>query len=880
MNSYEDIKKFILIKLQNVNGVLSKDEIYKEVKNTRELSQLGNEVFAKILSVSYVEVLSDKEWEKMTNELEEHFDVEMEEGTIIQGNEQQKRDTKWWTSKEKQQGENYYWNRYKEYIGKELPPEVVRTIDVDTDNVMDNIGNIECEYFSIYGMVVGHVQSGKTSNYASLICKAADAGYKFIVVIAGGINNLRNQTQERINEAFVGKDETGLVGVGKLGDVRNELQPVSLTTTKLDFNKQDAEKNSTSVNFDNINSPIVLVIKKNTSTLTNVITWLESQYNKRKIGNHAMLLIDDESDYASVNTKEEENPTTINFKIRKLLNLFKKSTYIAYTATPYANIFIDHKVDDDNWGKDLFPRDFIYSLAAPSNYFGARKIFLDTDRKYLKKISDYETYIPLKHKKDMYLKDIPNSLYDAMRLFIINIGVRCLRNQQNKHNSMLIHATRFTRVHQQIASFVEAYVAKIRTELDAYGALEDALNHSKIIKDIKETYDSEYHELEFNWQQVLDSICNIIDTVVVREVHQGSTVPLEYRDDEVTNAIVVGGTSVARGFTLEGLSVSYFLRNTVFYDTLMQMGRWFGYRPGYEDLCKIYMTEDMMDNFALIIEATEDLVDTFKIMNEQHRTPKDFGLAVRQHPNSILQVTARNKQKNAKDLYFEMNLDGNLKETSWLSSDVDSRNNNLKTIKDTVIKLQANGILYSKVGNHHLWKDVDKNIIAEFIDKFKIYSSDPFGLKSRMPIDFIKKYVNDIDTKWDVALYSGESKSKYTIGNISIQKEKRQIKNCNNYYEIKNRQISSGNSEGIGLHENERKLLGNKRKDIRFKMKKPLLMLHVLQTELDEKIDELAAFGVSFPGCIKSQNDNVVLKVNSVYVEYINRLLEEEEFDD
>ena len=125
-----------------------------------------------------------------------------------------------------------------------------------------------------------------------------------------------------------------------------------------------------------------------------------------------------------------------------------------------------------------------------------------------------------------------------------------------------------------------------------------------------------------------------------------------------TNAIVIGGTSLSRGYTLEGLSVSYFLRNTVFYDTLMQMGRWFGYRQGYEDLCKIFLPESSIDSFAQIIEATEDLIDDLKRMAKAKMTPYDFGLAVKHHPDSGLQVTARNKQKNAKDIYFDMKLDG------------------------------------------------------------------------------------------------------------------------------------------------------------------------------------------------------------------------------
>jgi len=885
MNSYDKIKDFIFRKLQDVIGVLPKNKVEIEINNTRDLiSTLGLKIFAQILSVEKVSMPEDVDWNRMQRELETHFDVKMENGILIQGEEQQQRDNIWWTSKQKQKGDNYYWNRYKSYISKSFPPEVVKTIDVDTDMVMDNIGDPLIENFSRYGMVVGHVQSGKTANYSALICKAADSGYKFIVVVAGGINKLRNQTQERINEAFVGVDVCRLVGVGKLGNIKKELLPVSLTTKEQDFNKRDANKNSQGLNFDNINSPIILVIKKQTNTLKNVIEWLENQY-KHRIADHAMLLIDDESDYASVNTKDEDNPTIINERLRKLISLFKKSVYVAYTATPYANIFIDHQVDNTDIGKDLFPKDFIYALSAPSNYFGARKMFLDTNKDHLIEIDKEDPgfldVIPYKHKKDFELLEIPDSLYDAMRVFIINIAVRNLRNQGNKHNSMLIHATRFTMVHQKFSIHVENYITEIKNDINAYGALPDVINHSVLVKSIKETFEYRYVDLEFSWEVVLASIRNIINTIVVREVHQKTSVPLEYREDRVTNAIVIGGTSLSRGFTLEGLSVSYFLRNTIFYDTLMQVGRWFGYRIGYEDLCMVYMTSTMVENFKNIIIATEDLFDDFEKMKMRKMTPNDFGLSVRMHPDSLLQVTARNKQKNTKDYCFEMKLDGHAKETSWIYNDLNINNKNLEVIKNIIkeLEVEVNENSHTLIGAIHLWRDVDKKIISKFLNDFEIYSSDPFGIKSRMPIDFVKGYVTKVKTKWDIALYSGKGNIFDVTDNISINKEERNFEDCGAYYEVGNRQVSSGSAESIVFSKEKRKDLGSKRKDIRAKMKKPLLMLHVLEGKQKSILNttELAAFGISFPGGIESNSETVILKINTVYIQ---NLLEQEDSDD
>jgi hypothetical protein len=866
MNNYQKIKNFIFIKLQEIqdeNSILEITNINEEINNIKILLSIPDA--SKALFGNIQITLNDDDYKRMKKELETHFDVKMEEGILIQGEEQQIRDTTWWTGESKQKTDTFYWNRYKKYIRTSLPDDVVKTIDIDTDIVMNNIENPEVDNFNRYGMVVGHVQSGKTANYAALICKAADAGYKFIVVIAGGINNLRDQTQERINEAFVGKDKGRQVGAG-IGNVSLEKEPKSLTTVESDFNTQDADRNSQGTNFETNTTPILLVIKKHTRTLTSVINWLESQY-KNKI-NHAMLMIDDESDYASINTKKEDDPTAINIKLRKLLSLFNKSCYVAYTATPYANIFIDHEAGHDEVGRDLFPKDFIYSLDAPSNYFGARKIFLDSNQKHLVAIDDYLDDIPSKHPKDFPLLSIPKSLYEAMRIFILNIAIRTLRGQGNQHNSMLIHATRFTLVHQRFALHSEKYIEMMKIDIDAYSKLQNATELSNLIYSLKNTFDTRDDiEDKPKWDDILKVLSNVVETIVIREVHQKTSVPLEYRKDRVTNAIVIGGTSVSRGYTLEGLSVSYFLRNTVFYDTLMQMGRWFGYRTNYEDLCKVYMSETMIDNFARIIEATEDLINDFKLMSEAKKTPNDFGLAIKQHPESALQVTARNKQKNVQEFIFNMKLDGQAKETSWLSVDIDKKETNLIAIENIINILNKNNDT-NMVGNNTIWKNVNKQIIINFLNNFKIYQTDALGISARMPIAFVKKYVESREAEWDVALYSGRGKED-NIGSTLFKREERKATIKHDYIEIQNRQVSTGNSESIALDSERRKELGSNRKRIREELKNPLLMLHVLETPED---DRLAAFGVSFPGNVLSQTETINLKINTVY--YKN-LLEE-----
>lgn len=915
-NAYQIFKEQVLESLENKEKPLEEKQIEEAVNLYRTLQESPEvlKVFAHKYDLEAIEKLDKNQWTLMIKELEVEFDVQTNLGIVVMGEKQKQRDYTWWTLKEKIEGENYYSDNYKKYISNSLPNEVIKVIEEDTDAIMNHLGNPNDNQFERYGMVVGHVQSGKTANYSSLVCKAADAGYKFIVIIAGAMNNLRNQTQERLNASFIGRDIDKKIGVANLAGYREDKRPISLTSKLKDFNRADANRNSQGISLDSISSPVIVVIKKNTSTLKNVIQWITTHYSQG-VENHAMLLIDDESDYASINTKDEEDPTKINEKIRALLKLFKKSSYVAYTATPYANIFIDHNTDTENLGKDLFPEDFIYCLSAPSNYFGAEKIFLDKKKTHFYEINDVEDIIPFNHKKDYKLPTLPESMKEAIRSFLINIAIRHLRNQENKHNSMLIHATRFTDVHKNIATHVEKYFEKLSDVISIDGLKEENCEDNKYLKELKETFEAYYeNEIEFEWELIISKIAKIISKILIVQVHKDTKIKLEYRDDIASNVIAIGGTSLARGYTLEGLSVSYFLRNTIFYDTLMQMGRWFGYRPGYEDLCKIYTTNEIFDRFNTITEATLDLVGDLNDMARNEMTPRDFGLTVKQHPDSGLQVTAKNKLKNSESLYYEMKLDGHLKETSWIIKDEEVNNKNIDLIK----KLIEDKILFNyEQPKTRYWINIPKNIILEFLNDFSIYEvpDDDFGMRSKMPVKFIKQYVESVDTLWDVAIYSGNSEQKLGIKDIDGFYQERKINDRGRYYEIEHRQVSSGNAENIAIsfeeyneiknmkkknkeerrivkkQKNENELneveLYSVRKAVRNIMRRPLLMLHIIDGNLvdpkkntDDKKVNVAAFGISFPGGIKSMTRNVRLQVNSVYLRNMKNLLEDEVYDD
>ena len=886
MSDYGIVKDFIRGVLENQyknNGnALEKGDIVEKVSETQNLIS-NNETFAKISGLRGN--LTDNDYSRMVSEFETMFNVKMDKGVIIQGDEQQARDTTWWRDKIKiklqQEDKNYYATRFREFISRKLPPEVIKTLDDDTDSVMNNIGNPNDNRFEIFGMVVGHVQSGKTMNYSSLICKAADAGYKFIVVIAGDKNNLRNQTQKRINEYFIGKDAVGNnVGVGISDKNDRAKMPMSLTTESSDFNKKDAEKNSQGINFDNVVIPIILVIKKNYRTLENVIEWLKNQYNNSIA--HPMLVIDDEADYASINTKDENDPTKINKLIRTLLNLFEKSSYVAYTATPFANIFInDESLEQDELSKDLFPSDFIYALDAPSNYFGAEKIFIDNKEKYIVEIDDYEDKIPFKHRQDLEIDELPKSLYEAINVFCINCAIRHLRGQMG-HNSMLVHISRFVATNHKIYFKIDEYLQKIKDDFKAYGKLDDSASQSQIIRDFCHLIENKFIE-DFSVRKIIYKITEIIDTINVKEEHSASNNRLEYRNDIAANVIAVGGMALSRGFTLEGLSVSYFIRNTIFYDTLMQMGRWFGYRDNYDDLCKIYMPSEVSDNFTQIIEATNELMDKFREMSHRNKTPKDFGLEVKIYPDSFLQITARNKMRHTETIQYTINFSGLLKETARIHKDKNILKSNFDLVDSFVRTLSAK---FKGIESNYIAKDIDKKAILGFLQKFQVVEK----YTPLMPIELIRKYVEQKDTTWDIVIYGGRG-LQVNIGEISISKEQRQLDDKGRYFEVKQRKVSSGNAEKYALDKEELKKVqeiieykkqnsqlhkGEETRLIRQSLTKPVLMLHIIESQ-ELSSENIVAFGVCFPHSNSYQTQSINYVLNSVA---LKEILEENHYDE
>ncbi|QSR17430.1 Z1 domain-containing protein [Novosphingobium sp. KA1] len=712
--------------------------------------------------------VTDEQAELLARQIEERIGISMGVGAVVS-------DAEWvpWLNDAKAEGRitPYYWKRYRDLLQKKrLPRDVIISTDEVTDRILDRMGNPhDTNPWDRKGMVVGHVQSGKTANYTGLVCKAADAGYRLIVVIAGIHNNLRNQTQARIDEGFVGRD-TGrleqrdtrdkpkIIGVGTFDDRR---VPVSLTTTLRDFNKATATTNTSQI--ASYKEPVVLVIKKNSSTLTNLVDWLREHSAGRysEMVDQPMLLIDDEADNASINIKYgKEEISRINGQIRDLLGLFRRSCYVGYTATPFANIFIDPDSDDDVYKQDLFPRHFIIGLDSPSNYFGARKVFLDGvpdgedgDPVHLRYITDNGDLLPVKHKISHPVTELPESMVEALRAFIVARTIRNLRGQKAQHASMLVNASRFTGVQNLLRNRLIEQLRIIEDAVRVNGARPDA-DHNPVIAALRDCWAREYSNAWPDWSAIREALLPAVASATVISVNRDSPGSLDYDSagENGITVIAVGGFSLSRGLTLEGLTVSYFLRNSMMYDTLMQMGRWFGYRADYEDLCRVWMPEEAASWYAHIAEATEELQLELKRMEQANATPMQFGLAVRSHPSALM-VTARNKMGSG-EKHVQVGLSNSFVETTRLGLANIAHNRQARRRFFAALEEAGFGEEYAApVSGGKLLLKVPVGVIDNFLRDFQNHPDSP-----QSTIDPIRRYIGDRRSdelkEWDVLITS------------------------------------------------------------------------------------------------------------------------------
>lgn len=699
-----------------------------------------------------------------------------------------------------------YWPRYQTLLERKMSIQVVETLDGITDRILGLLENpLRKGNWDRRGLVVGHVQSGKTSNYTGLICKAADAGYKIIIVLAGLHNNLRSQTQIRLEEGFLGyKTGDAAVSTG-VGEIDPSIRTDCATTRagNGDFNVRVARNYA--IRPDQ--RPWLFVIKKNKTVLTNLLRWLhnhvadtKSEDGRPLIARLPLLLIDDEADHASVDTGEqlfdangkpdmEHEPRTINRLIRRILHSFTRKAYVGYTATPFANIFIHRQAETSSEGPDVFPQAFIINLPAPSNYVGPTRLFgmrshdgRSSGLPCIREVCDHRDeektggwmphthrngHVPLHKGKD----EVPPSLREAVSVFILACAVRNWRGQGRNHCSMLIHVTRYVavqaEVHRQVEELVRRFRQRIQRGLDQELLLEwqslwerDFSATSSQVARILAGQEEEFRLPD--WKEIVGILPDILGDISVRKINGTAKDALDYADNEDIGlkVIAIGGDRLARGLTLEGLCVSYFVRTSRMYDTLMQMGRWFGYRPGYIDLCRLYTTGDLIEWFGHIADASEELRQEFDTMAAIGATPREYGLKVQSHP--VLMVTSPLKMRTARTL--QLSFSGEVLETIAFHREREILDRNLRAT-ERLLEVAGNpscsGEIIRQWGNMKqewkgfLWEGVHADHVTDFLGSYVTHPAAR-KVKSTLLSEFIRIMADSGElTSWTIALIGG-----------------------------------------------------------------------------------------------------------------------------
>ena len=752
-----------------------------------------------------------------------------------------------------------HWPWLKLYLAAEIrrPTQVMKELDDSTSEIIDLLGDPKREgIWDRRGLVVGHVQSGKTQHYTALAAKALDAGFKLVIILSGIHENLRQQTQERVEEVIIGKNSrkdfahSGIrLWSNKRLRYRIEGDPLAglpdistLTSVAGDYGAAvNAQFHVTPGQ-----APVILVVKKNASILRNLLRWVTSVENGAPL-RVPTLVIDDEADHSSINTAATDpdtDPTTINRLIRRLLWRCDHVGFVGYTATPYANIFMDQNHvekradrNPDDGGSDLFPKSFIINLDAPTNYIGPDTVFGHAGDESLgiprraplpmhERADDAETWLPPRHTKQLAVSpDLPASLREALRSFLLATAARMALGQDTEHMSMLVHVSRFNDVQEQVMRHVENEVASL-IERRRHG--ESAAQDWKELGEIWErvfvkpfpVFAAHVSQQLIKpvlpaWSDVRKQILPAFGRMTFRNINSTTKENLDYvGTPDGLVVVAVGGDRLSRGLTLEGLCVSYFLRGAKAFDTLMQMGRWFGYRPGYAHLCRVYAPPAIVQNFRTIALATEELRREFSRMCFLNKRPTQYGLRVRE-PRADLLVTAMNKMRRGETVrvHFAESL------VSSLDIPVPAVEENHRAFTDLVDRLEkakgrpepgpqmASG---EKGSYHHRWEGVDAEAVVGFLKRYRASVNVCFEATSN-DSTMIARFVESMNakgelTEWTVALIGNSQMEaraipgrEYRAINRNIDSEKAKVRGNQHVFQG----VAMGQDEAIDLSRDE-----------------------------------------------------------------------------
>lgn len=711
--------------------------------------------------------LTTVEIQKLNSHLRELYAVSIGQGAILTD----PRDHEPWLQARNAQINWNLYRRYEKHLASQgWHPRTLNRLGELSASVLGLLEDPRREgRWDRRGMVVGQVQSGKTANYTALINRALDAGYPLIIVLAGRFNDLRSQTQQRIDEGVLGYDTLTVnpgqnaahrIGVGLVQGFGN--RHVNSPTTSA----QNGDFSNAAGGIKPGKDPVVMVVKKQVTVLKRLLRWC------RNLSPMPVLIIDDEADDSSVNTKSifddngnfdpEYDPTKINGLIRLILNAFERRCYVGYTATPFANIFISREGHSPKYGDDLFPRSFIISLPAPDNYIGPERIFGMSDDPMLgagreglglaRTVHDWADWVPAKHDKEWIPGPLPDSMRRAIRCFILATAARRARGQGQKHSSMLIHVTRYKAVQGRVTAQISEEMTDLRNRI-RYGLQDDPIR-----EELRALWDEEFAPLDdgLSWQAVHDSLTTSAEEIVVKTINGDAKDSLQYYEhrDVGLKVIAIGGDRLSRGLTLEGLVTSYYLRNAGAYDTLLQMGRWFGYRPGYLDVCRIFTSPSLLEQYVHVTLASEELRRQLELMAELDMTPDRFGLRVRTDPNQTMMITSAAKMSSGTVLRMSYSATLNEQVTFLKSPKVNDANR--AAVEQLLNQAGEPEATTSSPGGlpNITWRHVDPEMIVELLRSYRMSSANFRMIPTALAQYIEGRNLNGALTDWTVILVS------------------------------------------------------------------------------------------------------------------------------
>lgn len=743
-----DRRELLNLCIQGIVAVAEGDNVRDEAKRDKIIGEWVD----RFPILFHAEPLSESEKEKIANGVKARLDV-----TIYTGSAMFDDYTPWFEEK-KSKLDMKYWERYFELKMKGLSPGVCRELDNISDKVVDYLGDPEKDSsFQRRGLVVGDVQSGKTNSFIGVACKATDAGYKVILVLTGMAESLRSQTQTRIDEGLVGSNSSTKEPIG-VGLINNTIGAVTLTETTTDFNGMIRR---TQIPITDNGPPIVLVVKKNSKILENLYDWFNTSQNLKRgqTINSSLLMIDDEADNASINTKDSKSTdskevTKINYRIRKILSLFRKASYVGYTATPYANIFIDPESEHPELALDLYPRNFIQRLPSPSNYIGPRGMFLEDKYSYmLRTIPQKDSHsIESAIKRRGAFDKMPATLEKAIACFFLTCSIRDINGQGDSPMSMMIHISHLNDVQDSTYYSIGDRVEGMKDDIDLNYCLPDSESQlNPTMKMLYEVWEEEYKDqpgIKINeWEIIKSSLSKSIRRIERKIINSRNEKRIDYLNNPNMRVIVIGGNSLSRGLTLEGLTISYFYRHTNTYDTLLQMCRWFGYREDYKALCRVWMSSENEKRLRYVTEYTERLKDDIDIMSDEGKTPMEYGLRI-QHGIKGLYITAHNKMRDASD-YVEFDIVGDVIDTPYVIIEPTEVKKTHQKLRELYSRLEQSvgKPTYSEY-NNLLWAGVSRADILWFMDNVPVSSRNILYERETM-----KAFISENDlNEWDVAV--------------------------------------------------------------------------------------------------------------------------------